>query len=44
MADCSMKTMQIDTLVEMSFRRIVLVPWDTMISYTWKAVPLRANG
>ena len=35
---------EIDTPVEMSFRRIVLVPWDTMISYTWKAVPLRENG
>jgi uncharacterized OB-fold protein len=44
MADCNMKTMQIDTPVEMSFRRLVLVPWDTMISYTWKAVPLRENG
>ncbi|MBW1902478.1 MAG: hypothetical protein JRJ20_12700 [Deltaproteobacteria bacterium] len=44
MADCTMKTVQIDTPVEMSFRRLVLVPWDTMISYTWKAVPLRENG
>ncbi len=39
-----MKTVPIDTTVEMSFRRLVLVPWDTMISYTWKAVPLRENG
>jgi len=44
MADCTMKTVQIDTPVEMSFRRLVLVPWDTMIRYTWKAVPLRENG
>jgi uncharacterized OB-fold protein len=44
MSDCTMKTVQIDTTVEMSFRRIALVPWDTMISYTWKAVPLRENG
>jgi len=44
MADCTMKTVQIDTPVEMSFRKIVLVSWDTMISYTWKAVPLRVNG
>ena len=44
MSDCTMKTVPIDTPVEMSFRRLVLVPWDTMISYTWKAVPLRENG
>jgi len=44
MSDCNMKTVQIDSPVEMSFRKIVLVPWDTMISYTWKAVPLRGNG
>ena len=44
MADCTMKTIQIDSPVEMSFRRLVLVPWDTIISYTWKAVPLRENG
>jgi len=44
MSDCTMKTVPIDTTVEMSFRRLVLVPWDTMISYTWKAVPLRENG
>ena len=44
MSDCTMKTVPIDTTVEMSFRKLVLVPWDTMISYTWKAVPLRENG
>jgi hydroxymethylglutaryl-CoA synthase len=44
MSDCTMKTVQIDTTVEMSFRRIALVPWDTMVSYTWKAIPLRENG
>ena len=44
MSDCNMKTVPIDTPVEMSFRKLVLVPWDTMISYTWKAVPLRENG
>jgi hydroxymethylglutaryl-CoA synthase len=43
LTDGDLSEFEIDTPVEMSFRKLELLPQDTIVDYFWKAVPLR-NG
>ena len=43
LTDGDLSELNIDAPVEMSFRKLDLLPGDTIRGYLWKAVPARNN-